>query len=286
LGNEQLVNAAMIETTHYCISADGTKIGYRQIGKGKGLIILHGAGRISQNYRGLAIALADRYTVYFPDRRGRGLSGVPGPGYGINKATEDLLAVIDATGADFIFGHSVGALVALETMRSHALKKIAVYEPAISVNHSLPCHWLDPFEKAINQQQFKNAMAISLKGLNVFEGINAVPMWCVRLLVGFISILEKKKEKGTRMLDLLPTLAADVKMVMQLDSTVEHYQTLSIPVLLMAGSKSPAYFHTGLKALEQVLPLSSFQLFGGFDHYSPEEKTQQIAAALNNFFQN
>jgi pimeloyl-ACP methyl ester carboxylesterase len=271
------------ETENYCYSADKTKIGYRQIGNGKGLIIFHGAGRISQNYRQLALALADRYTVYTPDRRGRGLSGSPGSAYNITKATEDLHAVVHATSADFIFGHSAGGLITLETMRSHPVKKIAVYEPAVSIHHSLPCDWLTSFENAVQQHQLKRAMAISLKGLKVVEGIDKIPLWCIKLLINVISILDKKKENGTRMLDLLPTLTADMKMVMQLDSTVEHYKTLAMPVLLMAGSKSPAYFHDGLKALEQVLPASTLQLFPGFDHYSPEEKTQEIAAALKDF---
>jgi pimeloyl-ACP methyl ester carboxylesterase len=276
----------MKESEKHCLSADGTRIGYRQIGNGKGLILFHGGGRISQNYRQLALALADQYTVYTPDRRGRGLSGPPGSSYDIIKATEDLHAVIHATAADFIFGHSAGGLITLETMRSHPVEKIAVYEPAVSIHHSIPWDWVENFENALQHQQIKKAMAISLKGLKVMDGIDKMPLWCLQLLITFISILEKKKEKGTRMLDLLPTLTADMKMAVQLDSTVEHYKTLAMPVFLMAGTTSPPYFHQGLEALKQVLPLSKLQLFEGLNHYSPEEKTQEIAAALNGFFSN
>lgn len=38
----------MMFTTHTVISEDGTVIGFRQTGSGPGLIICHGAGRISQ----------------------------------------------------------------------------------------------------------------------------------------------------------------------------------------------------------------------------------------------
>ena len=45
-------------------STDGTVIGYRQIGDGPGLMVLHDGMKASQHYLRLAEALADSYTVY------------------------------------------------------------------------------------------------------------------------------------------------------------------------------------------------------------------------------
>ena len=56
-------------------SRDGTLIGYRQIGDGTEVVLLHGAGQSSANLLALARALMDCFTVYVPDRRGRGMSG-------------------------------------------------------------------------------------------------------------------------------------------------------------------------------------------------------------------
>src|ERR1700722_19602010 len=56
------------------ISSDGTGIGYRQMGDGPGLILVHGGMQSTQNLTKLARALCHRFTVYLPDRRGRGLS--------------------------------------------------------------------------------------------------------------------------------------------------------------------------------------------------------------------
>ena len=94
-------------------SADGTIIGYRQIGKGPALIIMHGGLRASQHYERLASALADTFTVYIPDRRGRGLSGPAGDNYSVTKECEDLAAILQKTKARMVFGHSGGALFAL-----------------------------------------------------------------------------------------------------------------------------------------------------------------------------
>src|SRR2546430_6066693 len=55
------------------ISRDGTAIGYRQLGHGPGLVVLHGAMESSQSHVQLAEELADGFSVYLPDRCGRGL---------------------------------------------------------------------------------------------------------------------------------------------------------------------------------------------------------------------
>jgi pimeloyl-ACP methyl ester carboxylesterase len=271
-------------STNSVISADGTTIGYRYTGTGPGLIICHGGGRISQNYEKLALELADRYTVYIPDRRGRGLSGPEGSSYNINKACEDLVAVLKATHASFVFGHSAGGLIALETMLLYPVEKIALYEPPISINGSLPTDWLTDFEKALEKGRRKRAMAISLKGLRVIEGVEKMPYRLIMVLINVIALADRKKEKGTRMLDLLPTLVADVKMAIVLDSLHQHYKHIKRPALLMAGSKSPSYFRLAIKELEEVLPSPTMQIFEGLDHYSPEEKVTDIGNSLKNFF--
>jgi len=56
-------------------SRDGTKIGYQQLGSGPGIILLHGGANASQSFMKIGKALSDKFTVYIPDRRGRGLSG-------------------------------------------------------------------------------------------------------------------------------------------------------------------------------------------------------------------
>ena len=94
----------------------------------------------------------------------------------MKKATEDLRAVIQATSAGFIFGHSVGGLIALETMLVYPVEKLVVYEPPVSVNGSFPLDWLPEFEAAIAEGKRKKAMALSLKGLNAMEGMGKMPL--------------------------------------------------------------------------------------------------------------
>src|SRR5436190_23236876 len=101
-------------TTDFVTSKDGTKIGYRQLGKGEGLILVHGGMMYSQNFMKLAELLANEFTVYIPDRRGRGLS-LRSDIYGLTAESEDIQALIYKTKAQNIFGLSSGAIVTLQT---------------------------------------------------------------------------------------------------------------------------------------------------------------------------
>ncbi len=136
-------------TTGTVTSADGTTIGYRKIGDGPGLVILHAGMLASQHFMPLAIALTDKYTVYIPDRRGRGLSGPAGDNYSIKKECEDLNMILKDNDAHFVFGYSSGGLIALEAALKLPIQKLAVYDPAVSINGSIPTAWIPSYEQAI-----------------------------------------------------------------------------------------------------------------------------------------
>src|SRR4029450_7135212 len=95
------------------VSADGTSIGYRRLGQGPSVILLHGGVNASQHMMKLGGALADAFTVYLPDRRGRGMSGAFGPAYSIQREDEDLAALVEGTRAECVFGPANGGLFAL-----------------------------------------------------------------------------------------------------------------------------------------------------------------------------
>jgi pimeloyl-ACP methyl ester carboxylesterase len=116
-------------TTGTLTSADGTTIGYRKLGGGPGVVLLSAGFLAAQHYMGLAEALSDAFTVYVMDRRGRELSRPPGDRYSMARECEDVEALLAATGARLVFGHSSGALVALRAVLTlPQVDKIAVYE--------------------------------------------------------------------------------------------------------------------------------------------------------------
>src|SRR5216684_2568192 len=133
-------------------SADGTRIGYRQLGDGPGLVLVHGAMESAQSHMQLAVALADTFTVYLPDRRGRGLSGPYGKDYSIQKDVEDMDALLTKTGAHYVFGVSSGGLISLQAaLTLSAIHKAAIYEPALIMNGSASTAWLTRYDQEMAQ---------------------------------------------------------------------------------------------------------------------------------------
>src|SRR5450759_5002316 len=119
-------NKSQTYTTSSVTSSDGTIIGYRQLGSGPGIILLHGGASASQGYMKLGTLLSDTFTVYIPDRRGRGLSGPFGDNYDIKK-----------TDAHIVFGLSTGALIALQAaLNFPSIHKAALDELPLDIDNS------------------------------------------------------------------------------------------------------------------------------------------------------
>src|SRR5437899_7216479 len=113
-------------------SKDGTRIAFEQSGTGPALILVDGAlcYRASGPSRPLAAVLAEHFTVFTYDRRGRGESGDTAP-YAVAREVEDIDALITAAGGSaFLYGASSGAALALEAAASGlAIRKLALWEP-------------------------------------------------------------------------------------------------------------------------------------------------------------
>ncbi len=147
------------------VSRDGTTIGYRQFGDGPGIIAVHGAAQAAQNFTKLAEALSDAFTVYVPDRRGRGQSGPPGDHYGLKSECEDLDALLSRTGSHNVFGLSSGAIISLQAaLTLPAIRKAALYEPPLSINHSTPIDWLKRYDREIAEGKLGSAMVTAIRG--------------------------------------------------------------------------------------------------------------------------
>jgi pimeloyl-ACP methyl ester carboxylesterase len=111
-------------------SKDGTSIGYDRVGEGPAVIFVDGALSTRGGKADLAGLLAERFTVYIYDRRGRGDSGDTQP-YAVARETEDIDALIDAAGGSaFLYGHSSGGCLAMDATveLSGKVGKLAMYE--------------------------------------------------------------------------------------------------------------------------------------------------------------
>src|SRR5215467_10620544 len=122
-------------------SRDGTTIAFTKRGSGPPLIIVDGAFCYRENGPAaeLASRLAQHFTVFTYDRRGRGESGDTAP-YMVEREVDDLRAVAMEAGATpFVLGISSGAALTLQAVASGvAVKKVALYEPPYGADGDRP----------------------------------------------------------------------------------------------------------------------------------------------------
>ena len=162
-------------------SADGTPVGYRRLGQGPGLVLVHGGGQSAQNLMELARMLAGEFTVYVPDRRGRGSSGPFGAHYGLTVECQDLEALLQESGSALVFGLSSGALVCLDAALSlRQIRSLVLYEPPLSIDHSTPVDWVGRFDREIADGKIGSAMITATRGTQTAP---ALIRWTPRLLL-------------------------------------------------------------------------------------------------------
>jgi pimeloyl-ACP methyl ester carboxylesterase len=161
-------HARELITSGVATSRDGTTIGYRQLGQGPGVVLLHGTMTSGRDFTHLAAHLADACTVYLPDRRGRGLSGPFGPAYSVQQEVEDLDALLTSTGAHRVYGVSAGGIICLQAAcMLPAMHKLAVYEPALLMDGSSHTAWVARHDREMAQGKVAAALVTSMKGLEV-----------------------------------------------------------------------------------------------------------------------
>jgi pimeloyl-ACP methyl ester carboxylesterase len=154
------------QSVDYLLSNDGTTIGYRKLGQGPGLILVHGAASSGYNHIQLAKELADTFTVYVPDRRGRGLSHDDAGHYEMQKEVEDLEALLIKTGSFNVFGVSSGGVICLQAaLHLKEIQKVAIYEPPFFIDDpSKPVRVLARYEKEMAEGRLAAAMVTGMKG--------------------------------------------------------------------------------------------------------------------------
>ncbi|GAA1596611.1 alpha/beta hydrolase [Kribbella hippodromi] len=290
-------------------SRDGTEIGYYKTGtnaQAPAVVVLHGSMESARSHLLLAEALADEFTVYLPDRRGRGLSGPHRPNHSIQTEVEDLQAVLKATGAELLFGVSAAGAVALETARTRAttsattsavqstggpdstlpgsaaagsaggrvLRKVAVYEPALVADGAPHREWLARFDREIACGDVSAAMVTSMFGFEMAPAfLKVMPRGLLRYMT---EKMMAKEERGAAagaitMRQLAPTIHAEGTIVAELAGTFDAFRAVQADVLLMGGSKGLRGLAPGRDTLEKVLPHCTRIEFPGYDHGSSSD---------------
>jgi len=276
-------------TIGHCISRGGTSIAYRQMGAGPGLVLLHGGLQTSLSFTSLGAELADAFTIYIPDRRGRGLSGPFGDSYGMQTEVEDLGALLEKTGTQNVFGLSSGAIIALyAALALPAIRRIALYEPPLQIEgRPPPLPWISRYEKEVAAGNLAAAMVCIIKGTGDRELMTRMPSFLLTPLFNLaLRSQAKTAEAGYTLQTLVPTFRYDARLVAETAGSLARFEAVRAETLLLSGTRSADFLRTIFKTLIDAFPDWRHVEFLDLGHVAADNGSQpgRVAAELRRYF--
>ena len=257
-------------------SADGTTITTEARGGGPTLVIVDPAMSTRRDSMKLATALESHFTTITYDRRGRADSddssaaGVTDP----QREIDDIDAVIQANGGRaVVFGSSSGAALALEAatrLGAERVTGVVLYEPPFIVDSSRPPLAPD-LPSRIASLVARGELSRAVRSFFVEAvGVPAFMVAIMRLL-----------PMWSRAKAIVPTTRYDFAVLegTQNGSPLPsaRWAAMTAPGLVLVGSRSEPFFHSGAKALAATVPSIRYEALDGAHHGSPQMSPQGIA---------
>jgi pimeloyl-ACP methyl ester carboxylesterase len=229
----------------------------------------------------VATALSPYFTVFAYDRRGRGASSDTAP-YTVEREVDDIEALIDeARGAAFLFGHSSGAVLALEAARllPDKVTRLAVYEPPFIIDDS-HAHAPEDFSS-----QLDNLIASGHRGqaVETFMRFVGTPEEMV--------VQMQQSPLWSQMEALAQSFVYDASIVEDTErgdpASLRKWESTEVPTLILDGTlfmgrpERHAFMRHGADELASVMPHAHRRTLEGQDHGPTSEV---LVPALWEFF--
>ena len=236
-------------------SADGSVIGYEVVGQaGPPLLVVHGGAADRTQWAPIKEPLAETFTVYLMDRRGRSLSAEEASdGYSLEREAEDVVAVATAIGQPtFVFGHAFGALATLKAALLGAeFKRILIDEsPSGLPGPRLMEPEVEAGMRAALEEGGRDGMLEfflrNVVGLDdaAIDGVRGTPIWETR--------------KG-----VVHTLLREARVAFGYEREAEALSALDVPVRIVVGEESTEPMRVGAEAIHRDMPQSELVILKG-----------------------
>ena len=236
-------------------STDGTPIAFERRGSGPPLVLVHG-GAASNNseWEPIIPQLAESFTVYAMNRRGRGESG-DADTYTVEQEFEDVAALVDSIPEPVhLLGHSFGAICALEAvLLTDNVAKLVLYEPALADEGSeiFPEDLLQQIDERLAANDMEGALTVLLRSVGYSdEDINR----------------RSSEELWRERLEATPTITRELRALNTYRFDPNRFSDLTVPIGLVTGGESPPLFQTSTVTLDEGLPNSRIITLPGQTH--------------------
>jgi pimeloyl-ACP methyl ester carboxylesterase len=254
------------------ISADGTRIAYWREGSGPPLLLVHGGVCDHLAWYFVVPLLAQKFTVFTYDRRGRGESGDTPP-YAVERELEDIVAMLAAIGEPaHLLGHSAGGILALKVAeRRNGLLSLTLYEPAFLVDGARQRPGPEVLEK------MQSLLAAGDRDEVVRIAIRET------LELPEREIAAMGQGPGWEQLCSVAHTVPYDWMLWTERLDVEKLSAARTRALLLMGSESPSWLQMGTKAVHAALPSARLEVLEGQKHSATITAPEMFACAVIKF---
>jgi len=253
-------------------SADGTRIAIERVSRGgPALVMVPGATNPRGAWAGVAHRLADSFSCWLMDRRGKGDSTDTQP-YALEREYEDVAAVVASVEQPVtLAAHSSGAICALgAALGGLSLGGLVLYEPPWPVRGPNPgVARLDEVEEHIRRGDRDGALELALRVLVGYTSeavaeLRRTPLWHVR------SALAHTWPREVRALERLPR-AVDV------------LTAIAVPTLLLRGELTSPALSDATAAIAATIPSATAVELPGQGHAALALAPHLVADAIRSW---
>jgi pimeloyl-ACP methyl ester carboxylesterase len=269
------------------ISIHGNDIGYRTVGEGPVVLLIHGMAGSSETWDPILDPLSRSQTVLAPDLLGHGGSAKPRGDYSLGALASGLRDLLDALGHDraTIVGHSLGGGVAMQFAyqfpeRCDRLVLVSAGGLGKEVSPLLRALSLPGAEFVLS---LGCAPGIRDAGANVgrwFAKVGLRPAPAASQIWRSYSSLTDAETRTA----FFHTLRSVIDIGGQRVSAVDRlYLAALLPTLIVWGDRDRIIPIEHARAAHEAMPGSRLEIFPGAGHYPHRDDPERFAEVLSEF---
>jgi len=255
-------------------SEGSVDVTYERHGNGRPLVLLHG-GMAPREYWDPVLSHLDEYAAIVPQRPGFGTC-LDGPNETtadevLNREVEYVRTLVDAVDEEpVLFGHSYGALTAIEAATEASVAGVVAYEPAaLPEDYRADADLADRMQTLIDAGKRREAVKCYIEDVLHPDGIDDLNVWLAEWPVW-------------------PECVQLAEEVVRMNQAVELYHLpnrldVSVPVPVLTGTSGPDSLRESARDIHKAILHSRLVEFDGVSHSGPAEAPKRTSLEIDSF---